>query len=209
MNIEALLLLGTHCPHCPKVLEALSELVKKGEISRLEVVNLERAPQVAEALAVRSVPWVRLGPFELAGLHTLEEYRLWVKRADSIDGLAEYIADQLNTGQVDQALKLVEKNKRFLDAVFHLLGDEEAEINVRVGLGVIVEDLAEKNQLQDWVTSLGKLTQHAAASIRADACHYLGMSKSPEAREFLRRCLQDSSDDVREIARESLAELGV
>ena len=67
---QALMLLGTHCPHCPSVLNSLSELVKQGVISRLEVVNLEQRPELGRELGVRSVPWVRIGQFELPGLHT-------------------------------------------------------------------------------------------------------------------------------------------
>ncbi len=209
MNIEALLLLGTHCPHCASVLEALAELVKKGELSRLEVINLERAPDAAEVLGVRSVPWVRLGPFELAGLHTLEEYRSWIQRADSVEGMASYLAEQLEAGQVERILKLIQQDDHYLHAVFQLLADASARINVKVGLGVILEDLAEKDQLRDWVKPLGELARHDSASVRADACHYLGLSKSPEARDYLEPCLSDESEDVREIAQESLAELAM
>ena len=64
----ALLLLGTHCPHCPQVLKALSELVKAGDIHKLEVVNVEQAPEIARELGVRGVPWIRVGEFTLTGM---------------------------------------------------------------------------------------------------------------------------------------------
>ena len=65
---DAQLLLSTHCPHCPAVLAALADLVKQGAIGRLEAVNLEQHPEVGQALGVRSVPWIRVGRIELAGL---------------------------------------------------------------------------------------------------------------------------------------------
>ena len=41
---DALLLISTHCPHCPAMLTALADLVKQGTVGRLEVVNLEQRP---------------------------------------------------------------------------------------------------------------------------------------------------------------------
>ena len=64
------MLLGTHCPYCPTVLKELGELVKSGVIGKLVVVNIEQHPEVARELGVRSVPWVRIGPFELEGLRS-------------------------------------------------------------------------------------------------------------------------------------------
>ena len=76
---EALMLLGTSCPHCPVVLDALSELVKQGVIASLEVVNLEKKPDIAEQLGVRTVPWVRIGWYELEGLHSRAELQYWAE----------------------------------------------------------------------------------------------------------------------------------
>ena len=74
---EAVLLLSTQCPHCPTVLQGLSELVKQGVISRLEVVNINVRPEIAERHGIRSVPWVKIGDFELEGLHSPAELRRW------------------------------------------------------------------------------------------------------------------------------------
>ena len=41
---DALLLISTHCPHCPAMLASLADLVKQGTIGRLEAVNLEQHP---------------------------------------------------------------------------------------------------------------------------------------------------------------------
>ena len=65
---DALLLIATGCNHCPAVLEGLSRLLKQGRIGRLDVVNLAVHPETGQALGVRSVPWTRIGPFELEGL---------------------------------------------------------------------------------------------------------------------------------------------
>jgi HEAT repeat protein len=43
--------------------------------------------------------------------------------------------------------------------------------------------------------------------VRADAAHYLSLVDSEESRETLHRLLEDSSEEVREIAGESLETL--
>ena len=86
---EARMLLGTRCPHCPSVLSSLSDLVKQGVISRLEVVNLEQRPEIARQWGVRSVPWVKIGPFELTGLHSKAELQSWAEQAGSEQGMKE------------------------------------------------------------------------------------------------------------------------
>ncbi len=80
MPPDALLFLSSHCPHCPAVLAGLSELVKRGSIGRLEVINLEQHPEAPAALQVRTVPWLRLGPYILTGARTLGELETWARR---------------------------------------------------------------------------------------------------------------------------------
>ncbi|MDZ7585953.1 MAG: thioredoxin family protein, partial [Thiobacillus sp.] len=87
---DALLLISTHCPHCPAMLAALADLVKQGTIGRLEAVNLEQRPEVGQALGVRSVPWLRIGRIELAGVHGKAELAGWAAKADSEAGLADW-----------------------------------------------------------------------------------------------------------------------
>ena len=201
---DVLLLVGTHCPHCPVVLAAMADLVKAGEIGQLEVVNIEQRPDRAAALGVRSVPWIRIGGLTLTGLHSKMELQSWVNKAGSMEGMADYLVEMLETGQVSEATAFVEQEPRGLDAVIHLLGDPQQKINVKVGLGVIMEGLAGSERLQKQIPALGVLTQSPSVEVRADACHYLGLTHSDEAKSWLEKCLDDEDQEVREIARESL-----
>ncbi len=201
---EALMLLGTHCPHCPQVLQALSELVKQGEIGKLEVINLEQHPETAAELGVRSVPWVRLGRFELTGLRSLQELREWAQKANSTEGMVLQLNELLTSGQIDEAVALVKKEPDYLDAIMEILAEPDAKINVRVGIGVIMEELQGTKELQQYIEQLGKLTQHKAAPVRADAAHYLALTESPAARSWLEALLKDENAEVREIAGDGL-----
>lgn len=208
MPADALLLLSSHCPHCPAVLAGLSELVKRGAIGRLEVVNLEAHPDAGESNGVRSVPWLRLGPFVLTGARTAGELETWAKRADNDTGMADAFHDLLKTGDLQQVLALVEAEPRRLSALLPIVSNPEASMNVRLGAGVVLEERAGTPGLGALVPALGELSQHADARVRADACHYLGLSREASARPWLRARLADEDSDVREIAREALESLG-
>jgi len=204
---EVMMLLGTHCPHCPQVLNALGEMVKKAEISKLEVINLEQRPDIATELGVRSVPWVRIGRFELTGLRSLQELQEWAAKANSTEGMVLQLNELLTTGELDEAVDLVKKQPDYLDAIMEILGEPEAKINVRIGIGVIIEELQGTETLQQYVEQLGELTRNEAAPVRTDAAHYLALTGSAAARPYLEALLKDENSEVREIAEDGLAEL--
>jgi thiol-disulfide isomerase/thioredoxin len=60
----ATLFISGTCPHCPAVMQSLTQLVKAGKLARLDIFNIELNADAAATRGVRSVPWVQLGPFE-------------------------------------------------------------------------------------------------------------------------------------------------
>ena len=201
---DALLLLSTHCPHCPAMLSALADLVKQGTLGRLEAVNLEQHPEVGQALGVRSVPWVRIGRIELAGVHSKAELAEWAAKADSEEGLADWFHMLLKEGQLPRAQEMIEADPALLAAVLPIVGNVEASLNVRLGAGVLLEEFAGSDTLRALLPRLGELSQHTDARVRADACHYLGLTADAAARPWLEARIGDEDADVREIAAESL-----
>jgi thiol-disulfide isomerase/thioredoxin len=204
---DALLLISTHCPHCPAVLAALADLVKQGTIGRLEAVNLEQHPEIGQSLGVRSVPWVRIGRIELAGVHGKSELATWAGKADTEEGLTDYFHMLLKEGQLPRAQAAIEADPALLDAVLPIVGNVEASLNVRLGAGVLLEHFAGSDTLRALLPRLGELSQHADARVRADACHYLGLSGDVAAKPWLEARIADDDADVREIAAESLQAL--
>ena len=201
---DALLLISTHCPHCPAMLSALADLLKQGVIGRLEAVNLEQRPETAQTLGVRSVPWARIGRIELAGVRSKAELADWAAKADSEAGMADYFHLLLKEGQLPRAQALIEADPALLAAVLPIVGNVEASLNVRLGAGVLLENFAGTDTLRALLPRLGELSQHADARVRADACHYLGLTVDAAARQWLDARVSDEDADVREIAAESL-----
>jgi thiol-disulfide isomerase/thioredoxin len=201
---DTLLLISTHCPHCPAMLTALADLLKQGVIGRLEAVNLEQRPEVGQALGVRTVPWLRMGRIELAGVHTKSELTEWAAKADSEAGIADWFHLLLKEGQLPKAQAMIEANPELLAAVLPIVGNVDASLNVRLGAGVLLEEFSGSESLRALLPRLGELSQHADARVRADACHYLGLTGDTAARSWLKARVADEDADVREIAAESL-----
>jgi len=204
---DALLLLGTRCPHCPTVLNALAAMVKSGTIGTFRAVNIEQRPDIAQELGVRSVPWVRIGPFELEGLRSEKELRDWAEKAGTPAGLSAWLGELLSTGRIKQAQALIRSEPEALEALLQLFSDPATQLNTRIGISAIMEDLAGTVQLKGIAGRLGALTRNKEARIRGDACHYLELAGDPAAAEYLIPLLKDPDAEVREVAQEALQHL--
>lgn len=201
---DALLLLATGCAHCPVVLEGLSQLLKKGRISRLEAVNIVEQPEAAQAVGTRSVPWTRIGPFELEGALTPAELARWADLAAGGTGFSDYFSHLLETRRAHKVSQWLEQHPDTLGQLIGLAADHETPMTVRIGVGVVLEELEGSPLLASGMDALVALAGSAHANIRADAAHYLGLTHRPDAGTALNRLLEDDHPDVREIASESL-----
>lgn len=203
----ALLLISPGCPHCATNLAALTSLVKENVVGRLDVVNIAAYPEVAQEVGVRSVPWVRLGPFELAGARGEAELRRWAEQVQDRNGLAEYFREQLDQGALSEVITQVRRDPDLLMGFLPLLEDAETGVSIRVGMGAVLEDLSDTDYAVRLVAGLGELSASDDARTRQDACHYLGLTGSAEARPYLNARLDDADAEVREIAAEALQDL--
>jgi hypothetical protein len=205
--VEALLLIAPGCPHCASVLEGLGTLVKEGAVARLEVVNIAAEPAPARERGVRAVPWMRLGPFELSGLHSLGELRHWTRLAGREDGMTHYLADLLATGRRAEVTARVQHDPALLPRLVDLLGDSESGLSIRIGVMATLEELQDAGLLAGLADRLAPLTRHTEPRIRADACHALSLTGARGVLELLQPCLQDPDPEVRETAADAVEAL--
>lgn len=189
------------------MLEAMGTLVKEGTLARLEIVNVAAEPEVAREAGVRSVPWAQVGPFDLPGLHTLDELRHWVEMAQREDGMTAYFSDLLASGRRSEVAVQVRRKPGLLRHLVDLLGDADTGLSVRIGIMATFEELQGTGLLEPLVEPLAPLTMHPEARIRADACHALALTGSGEALGILRRCLDDSDPEVRSTAEDGIESL--
>lgn len=204
---DALLLLAPGCPHCPAALECLAGLVKEGSIGRLEVVNITVHPEQAAVLGVRTVPWMRIGEFELEGVRTPGELSRWAELCGKPRGMPEYFLHLLKNGRRDKVEAMARQQPQRLLALVTLLADAESSMAVRLGIGAVLEEFQGSVLAEVMIPGLGELTRHADALTRADACHYLSLIGGAQIVPYLTDCLADENAEVREIAAETLAEI--
>jgi len=204
---DALLLMGTHCPYCPTVLKGLQSLSASGAIGSVETVIIEEQPEVARKLGVRSVPWVRIGPFELDGLRSEAELRSWAEKAGTLEGLADWLNELLGSGKLDKVRARLEHDPKVMDALLLLFTNPDTGLNTRIGISALIEDLEGSPLLREQIDRLGELIQHPETHIRGDACHYLSLTGSPRAKSLIEPLLDDPEPDVRTLAQESLDHL--
>ncbi len=201
---DALLFITSTCPHCPVVLQGLSELVKQAVIGKLTVINVAAHPEMAEEYGVRAAPWLRIGPFTLTGAHSPAELRQWVEWSNAEEGTAQYIEHLLISGQYKDAKAFIAEDPQRLKPLLAIVASPEKQIEVRVGVDALLEAYSNKAPLQCLLPQLEQLSRHSDHRVRADACNLLGLSGSAAARPYLEICLKDPSEEVREIAAESL-----
>jgi len=202
-DIKALLLITTACPHCASVLQGLSELVKSGTIGRLEVVNISTTPEIAREYGVRAVPYVRLGLFEFEGLQSPSELKYWAENIASKTGMIEYFVQSFKGGGLSKVLKVLNQDKSQFSAIFSLMQDPATELQVRVGIGAVIEEFEGSSELLEQIDNIAKLVKHPDPRVRLDACHYLALTHSPSAIPLVESLLDDEDSEVRKVAKES------
>lgn len=205
---SALLYIASECPHCPVVLEGLTRLLKEGRLARLEVVNLSAEPAAGRRDGVRSVPWTRIGRFELLGALSPAELADWAAYAAAGTGRSAYFAHLLESRRLDEVVRRIQAEPGTLVDLLHLLTDADTPMGTRIGISAVMEELQGCAALRGALPELEQLTLSGAPQTRADACHFLGLAGDRRALPAVRRLLDDDQPDVREIAMETLALLG-
>ncbi len=208
MPPDALLLISTGCTHCPVVFEALSSLLKEGRLGRLEVVNIAVQTDTAEALGVRSVPWMRIGEYDLEGLHSKKELLEWVGMAELPEGYGVYLSKLLESGDLEWVLDLIRQYPEKLPNLVELLASPDTSMTVRIGIGAVFEEYSGSELLAGAFRPLTGLIHSKDPHTRVDACYYLALTGHTAAVPLIEPLLQDENPEVRETARESLDMLG-
>lgn len=200
----ALLLTTPGCPHCPGMKQALAKLLEEGLIAGIEVVDATVEVERAQALGVKSVPWLRLGLFEFEGQMSLGELRRWAGLAARPDGLQAYFFEMLKTGQRAKVERLLREDPQRAVALAELIADREASMAVRLGIGAVLEELQGSGAAEPMAPPLAQALADADPRDRADIAHFLSLIGGAAALAALRTCLDDKDAEVREIAQEAL-----
>lgn len=174
-------------------------------MSHLEIINVSRHPERAQELGVTSAPWCRIGIFEFTGRYSEEELRSWAQLATTESGVGDYFVHLLETREMHKLIKTIKKHPHTLNDLLRLLEELDVPMDVRIGVGAAIEELQERNMLLPAIPKLIELTLSNHSQIRADACHYLGLTGSTDAIPVVQALLLDEDGEVKEIAAETMA----
>lgn len=203
---DALIFVSPACPHCPSVLENMVSLLKEGVVGRLEIINVAVHPEQAAAQGVRTVPWLRIGQFELEGLIAPDVLRRWAEQSASTEGIKSYFVDMLKIGRRDKVERMIRSAPRYAELLVDVLGDADASMAVRIGMGAVLEELHGTGLTDVMIPGLGELALHGDDLVRADACHFLTLIGGAAVIPYLTQCSEDENPDIREMAQEALVE---
>lgn len=203
----ALILVSTHCPHCHALEKLLHERMENGSLGELDVVNIEHSPEVAQQYGVRSVPWLRLGNFVFDEALTPADLDHWIEDTSKASGPARYIAYLLEKGKLNKAIEWIEAGNTTLAAILPVLQDPDVKINVRVGIGAILEHFEATNAIRAAIPALTAMLKDSNPTVRIDVCHYLSLTHSSEVIGSLKTMLDDEDEQVRQVANESIEAL--
>jgi hypothetical protein len=203
---DALLLMTGGCPHCPAALQALTVLLKEGSIGRLEVINVALHIEEAESRGVQSVPWIKIGPFELEGAATPAKLRELAVGVNDDKVFDAWLLDILKAGKRQKFEALVKREPGRIHALTRLMQDPEASMMIRLGIGAILEELSGTGLSEPLVPSLAEMLESDDRLLRADACHFLTLIGSEAIRPHMLACVEDADPEIREMAEEWLAE---
>ena len=208
---SAELFIATGCSHCPVVLAELSEQLKKGQLSSLNITNIAVDNNKAAELGIRSVPWFSLtneNSFMIfSGDHTPKEIQKWLAVSQANKGMQEYIEEYLTNGQLMTITQAIQLKPEIFTHVIKMLEDEETSMNVRIGLDALIENFSSTEILQQYTTSLKNIASSKNIRLQIDALHYIALTGDAQNKVFLEEFAKSEDVQIKEAAIEALETL--
>lgn len=204
MNV--LLLITPQCSHCASMLSIFSNLIKAGQIRELKVINLLYASELGDLYEVRSVPWFSIESFEFDEAMGEKDIRDWLSLSID-DAIIEYFSRLLRRGELKKVIRYLDKNTESFEYLVKMIPMQDLELNIRVGISAVMEELSGKNILQQNVGKLVELLNTDNPVVKADVAYYLGLSHNAGVKGVLQGLTEDADENVQEIAQESIEEI--
>ena len=205
------LFIATGCVHCPVVLNELSENLKKGQISNLNVTNIAVDNKKAEELNIRSVPWFSISNDHcfmiFSGEHPPKEIKQWLAASQTDDGMQKYIEESLSSGQLMTVSKAIQLKPEMYSHVVKMLENEETSMDIRIGLDALTESFSATEILQRFSPEFKNIASSDGMRLQIDALHYIALTGDSKNREFLLEKTKDKNPQIKEAATEALETL--
>ncbi len=203
---DALLLMTAGCPHCPAALQALTMLLKEGVIGRLEIVNVAIHTEEAEARSVKSVPWIKIGPFEVESISSPAKLRELANGVNDDAVFDTWLLETMKAGHRQKFESLVRREPQRIHALARLMTNPETSMAIRLGIGAVLEELHGTGLTEPLIPALGDMLKSDDRLLRADACHFMTLIGGEHIRSFMQSCQNDADPEIHEMALEWLTD---
>ena len=208
---SAELFVATGCHHCPVVLTELSEQLKKGEISSLNVTNIAVDNERADSFNIRSVPWFSITNdncfMVFSGEHSPTEIKKWINASQEEKGMQDYIEESLASGEMMSVAHAITLNHNVLSSIITMLGDDETSMDIRIGLDALIEQFSATEILQQYSAELKIIAANQNPRLQIDAMHYIALTGDIKNKVFLEEQTDNTDPQVKEDAIEALETL--
>lgn len=208
---SAELFIATGCHHCPIVLAELSEQLKKGKLSSLNVINIAVDNSLAGKFNIRSVPWFSLSNNDslmvFSGEHSPKEINQNITTSQNKNGIQEYIEKSLASGEIMNIAQAINIKPEVLSSVITMLGDEETSMDIRIGLDALIEQFAETETLNKYTNELKDIASKNNPRLQIDALHYIALTGDIGNKEFIDEHTKNADKQIKEAAIEALETL--
>lgn len=220
LNID--LFISTQCPHCAHALELLTKAIKQGTISELKIINISTLDNPEQHnyehySHIRSVPFIQVGDYEFTGELKKPELDTWIKAHQDGNFTEFYFSKKLMDGNINTLENFIKRKPAYWMELVKLVQDAETKMQVRIGITAIFEssssDIAKITQCDDVVASLMQASKTENHAIRVDLIYILSLiftalknqqRSNSKLNDFMALALNDSSDEIKEIAEDVL-----
>jgi len=215
-DLDVNLYISTQCPHCAQALELLTKAVKQGNISSLNITNLNKVSAPEDYAHIRSVPFIQIQNFDFTGSITSAEIKEWEVAQKEGAFAKYYFSSLLNNGKISNTELFVKRNPDYLLVLVELAQDEQTKMQVRIGINAIFESLDAEllneslsNKIINSLIEASKTKNHA---IRVDLIYlsslmYLVVKdnlSNETLKIFLQSLINDDSEEIKEIINDVL-----
>ncbi len=208
---SAELFVATGCSHCPVVLTELTEQLKKGQLSSLQVTNIAVDNDKAAELGIRSVPWFSLSNensyMVFAGDHSPKEIKKWLATLHTKNAMLDYIEEYLTNGQLMSIAQAIQIKPEMFKHIINMLEDDETSMNIRIGLDALIENFSASNILRQHTAALKKIASSNNIRLQIDALHYIALTGDAENKVFLEGMTTHENKQVKDAANEAIETL--
>jgi hypothetical protein len=199
------ILITPKCPFCAQVVHLANQLTAAGSSLKTWIIDVQLFPEWIFKFPIKSAPAVIMAEEVVkTGVISERELVALVEKRNSREYLRELYRSDLMEKRMGQSMDRLRSRPQDIPLVTGLIKAEE--FGVKLGAMALIEQLSEEapeDQTRIF-DALIPLLQEKSVPTLGDAVYLLSALQDPRKRSILKKFLDHSHPDIREIAQEGL-----